>query len=241
MKNSTSLGMNRTGIKMSPFDSAQLKKYAELQPADPMTSQTTLREERQTYTKTAAPLGSVPLPGTLKGGALMMAEKIVGQNVEVLIDKLGERLAFERAGVRLYEAFLAKLEVLEETIQDELIERVRHFHKEEAEHFSLVAAALEEIGADPSAQTPCADVASVASAGALKVIQDPRTNIAQSLNALLIVELTDTAGWELLISLAQLNNQKQMVESFNKALIAEQTHLETIKNWLQREVFAQQA
>ena len=38
--------------------------------------------------------------------------KLTGVSPEMLIDKLGERLAFERTGVRLYEALLAKASVV---------------------------------------------------------------------------------------------------------------------------------
>ena len=171
----------------------------------------------------------------------MLAHKIAGRHLEMLIDKLGERLAFERAGVRLYQAFIAKLEAIDKGPQKAWLETAWHFCEEEKAHFELVSEALEKIGADPTAQTPCADALDVASAGAIKLIQDPRSNIAQSLNALLGVELIDNAGWELLIQLAQLSKQEHMIESFKTALKSEQDHLNTVKNWLEHEVLTPQA
>lgn len=70
---------------------------------------------------------------------------------------------------------------------------------EEAQRFLLLKGALESLGADPTAQTPDADVIGVASRGVLKVMADPRTTVGQCLDALLTAELTDHAGWELLI------------------------------------------
>lgn len=52
----------------------------------------------------------VPIPGSTKGMVITGHSKLVGQSPEVLIDKLGERLAFECGGTRLYEALIAKVE-----------------------------------------------------------------------------------------------------------------------------------
>ena len=57
------------------------------------------------------PIGTVPLPGTVKGMAKTSVQKVMGRHPEVLIDALGDRLAFERTGTRLYDAFLGKARV----------------------------------------------------------------------------------------------------------------------------------
>ena len=57
-------------------------------------------------------VGSVPLPGSVRGMVKTALNKLTGVSPEMLIDKLGERLAFERTGVRLYEALLAKASVV---------------------------------------------------------------------------------------------------------------------------------
>lgn len=116
---------------------------------------------------------------------------------------------------------------------------MQRFRDEETEHFELVVAAIEKLGADPSAMTPCADVVGVTGMGVLQTISDPRTNLAQSLNALLTAELTDNAGWELLIELADISGQPAIAESFYKALTQEQIHLETIRQWLKDEIVRQ--
>jgi rubrerythrin len=153
-------------------------------------------------------------------------------------DKLGERLAFERSGVRLYEALMAKAKAID-SVDEALLKTMQHFRDEEAEHLQLVVAAMEKLGADPTAMTPCADVVGVTSMGVLQTISDPRTNLAQSLNALLTAELTDNAGWELLIELADAAGQMAISESFEKALAQEQVHLDTVRSWLGEEVLRQ--
>jgi hypothetical protein len=40
-----------------------------------------------------------------------------GESPQILLDKLGERLAFERTGARLYDAFITKCEVMLDEIE----------------------------------------------------------------------------------------------------------------------------
>ena len=61
---------------------------------------------------------------------------------------------------------------------------------------------------------------------------DPRTTLAQCLNAMLTAELTDNAGWELLVSLAEEAGESELAGRFLGALGQEQEHLAIIKAWL---------
>ncbi|HYF21309.1 MAG TPA: ferritin Dps family protein, partial [Ramlibacter sp.] len=79
----------------------------------------------------------------------------------MLIDKLGERLAFERTGVRLYEALILKVATATSGLAVDGAQ-LRRIRDEEEAHFRLVGQCLQEIGADPTAMTPCADVIGVA-------------------------------------------------------------------------------
>ena len=67
----------------------------------------------------------------------------------------------------------------------------------------MVEAAIRSIGADPTVQTPSADVDGVASMGLIQVLTDPRTSVAQCLEAILIAELADNDGWQMLILFAE--------------------------------------
>jgi rubrerythrin len=166
-------------------------------------------------------------------------QKLTGKNPEVLVDKLGERLAFERSGVRLYEALLTKYQATPEKLPGMSVEKLTHFRDEEAKHFKLVADALDMLGADPTAQTPGADVTGVESMGLMQVLDDPRTTIPQSLHAVLVAELADHAGWELLIKLAEDMGQKDMAKQFHGALEEEEEHLTHVRNWVEESVRAE--
>jgi hypothetical protein len=94
-------------------------------------------------------------------------------------------------------------------------------------------------GADPTAQTPCADLTGVESSGLVQSLNDPRTTVAQGLHSILIAELADNAAWELLIELANGTGQTQLVEQFSAALAEEQEHLQQVRTWVQQLTLAE--
>jgi hypothetical protein len=94
----TDIGSNRTGIATSPIDSRRLIEAAEqAATAGPLDGKA-LEGEHVRWARGAGPVGSVPPPGTLKGVAKTVLERLQGHKPTVLIDKLGERLAYERTG-----------------------------------------------------------------------------------------------------------------------------------------------
>jgi hypothetical protein len=113
MKKTTSdIGMNKTGIATSPVDSADIIQAAKARQPSHLGDESLLLKVRQQYTLESKGVGSVPPPASLKGVAKTAVDMLKGSKPTVLIDKLGERAAFERTGVRIYQGALAKLEVL---------------------------------------------------------------------------------------------------------------------------------
>src|SRR5690606_28364782 len=111
MENESKLGMNRTGMQMSPIEGPNQVEYAASQPSGPDGSgANTLAAARAAYIQDAARVGSVPVPATGKGLVQATVGKLTGKHPEILLDKLGQRLAFERSGVRFYQAMIAKAE-----------------------------------------------------------------------------------------------------------------------------------
>ncbi|CAL94347.1 ferritin-like domain-containing protein [Azoarcus olearius] len=234
-------GFNRTGAQTSPLALHSMQSYADLQtPTAPPTAEgepdgKALAPLRSTYVLDADRVGSVPMPGTLTGAFTTAASRLTGMRPEVLVDKLGERLAFERSGVRLYQALIDKTEALASTSMQLPFsaEALRHLRDEELEHMHIVASALDSLGADSSAQTPSADVAGVASSGVMQVLTDPRTTMSQCLEALLSAELLDEACWSLLIRLAEEAGQDVLIPHFQRALRHEEEHLVRVRGWLE--------
>jgi len=221
---------NRTGIMTNPELSIEMIEGAKQAMPSSQGDATELASVRSEYIEEGVPIGSSPV-------MLEVSEdgESVGQfdGLAVLLDKLGERLAFERQGTRLYETFLHKCESL--TLEDASgpsIEELRHICEEELEHFHLLQNAIIALGGDATVQTPSADVAGVLSHGLMQVVSDPRTTIPQTLQAMLTAELVDNDGWQMLQELAAELGQDDLEEQCGKAYEEEQEHLEKIREWL---------
>src|SRR3954462_15763176 len=102
----TRIGQNRTGLQASPLSQEMTDS---VQPVSPKTAVTSpLTEVRLEYIREAEPLGSVPPPSTAKGVLKSAAKMLQGDRPQAFIDKLAERLAYERGGTRLYDSVIAK-------------------------------------------------------------------------------------------------------------------------------------
>jgi rubrerythrin len=236
MEDPNKLGQNRTGLQMSPLNSEALLNSARdvaamLEPAEPDQPEALLMSElRREYVNEADALGSMPPPGTLTGALTAGAGMLTGKRLQVFIDKVAERMAYERGGTRLYDAALVKVAALAAGTPVTL-ERVKQIRNQEAEHAEVLRQALFDLGADPTAQTPCADLVGVQSMGLMQAVTDPRTSLAQTLSSLLAAELIDVASWEMLSRLARAMGREDLAERFDEALEQENEHLATISGW----------
>jgi rubrerythrin len=221
---------NRTGIMTNPELSIEMIEGAKQTVPSSQGDATEMASVKAEYIQEAGPIGSSPVMVEVSEDG-----ESVGQfdGLAVLLDKLGERLAFERQGTRLYEAFLQKCESL--TVEDASgpsVEELRHICEEELEHFHLLQNAITALGGDATVQTPSADVAGVLSHGVMQVVSDPRTTIPQTLQAMLTAELVDNDGWQMLQDLAAELGQDDLEEQCGKAYEEEQEHLEKVRDWL---------
>jgi CRISPR-associated Cas5-like protein len=235
----TTMGRNRTGIGTSPIDSKDIiKSAAEACPGTPSDGER-FAWVRKEYQKDAAPVGTVPIPSTLKGAFKAAVDLVRGRGFTLLIDKLGERLAFERTGVRIDDALLVKLEGAAPWHGGPTRGELARLREEELQHFHLLARMMEELGADPTAETPGADLGGVASSGLIQVVSDPRTTLAQGLSALLVMELADNDGWQTLIDVARAVEKDALVPRLQKAQQEEAIHLGLVRHWLSAEVVSE--
>jgi bacterioferritin (cytochrome b1) len=219
---------NRTGIQTTPEMGEEIVEGANSATPSSEGGAEDIAESRVEYIAEGFPIGSMPMmPASEEGEA---EEEEAG--MAVFLDKLSERLAFERQGTRLYEALLNKCQTLGESAPGPTLEDIEHIGSEELEHFLLLNRAITEIGGDPTVQSPCADVAGVTSMGILQVLTDPRSSLAQCLQAMLTAELTDNDGWQLLIKLADNLGYDDLKAEFETALANEEEHLLNVRNWL---------
>ena len=233
MKPTVEIGMNRTGIGVSPVDSQDLLENVASALPSIVIGGASIADVRDDYARVGEPIGTVPPPTTVEGVIGAVMESIRGDNMASFIDKLGERLAFERTGTRLYDAFITKCAGIddEDMVPDIDLGVLERFRDEEKDHFDMLREAIEDLGGDPTVVTPSADIASVTSLGVIQVLGDPRTSIAQCLQAMLVAELTDGDGWALLVEMAEDMGKEDLVESFQRAFLEAERHLEHMRAW----------
>jgi hypothetical protein len=231
----TDMGTNRTGAKASPIDSRRTVAGARGSGEDFVDAGidgAALENERILWSASAGPVGTVPIPTSLKGAATTVVETVRGHKPTVLIDKLGARLAFERTGARLYEALITKLSAANPHEGGPTRSDLELIRDDEIAHSALLVEAIEKLGADPTAMTPSADLTGVTGIGLVQVLTDPRTTLSQALDAILIAELTDVAGWSLLSELSTALGQRELAERFRAAEAAEEVHLARVRAWV---------
>jgi rubrerythrin len=232
----TQIGKNRTGLQTSPLSEQMTDSVQPVTAAAADAS--ALTEVRLDYIREAEPLGSIPPPATAKGVVKSAAKTLKGEQTQAFIDKLAERLAYERGGTRLYDAVIAKFMASEGELPGASLQELTEIRDEEASHAALIRTCIQQLGADPTAQTPCADLVGVATSGFLQAATDPRTTLVQTLQVALAAELVDVASWETLISMAENVGQDDMAKRFRHALEHENEHLAKVRSWYESLAFA---
>jgi hypothetical protein len=232
----TDMGMNRTGAAMSPEDSREMRANEDWGLNVPPGDESGAADVRKDYARKASPLGTIPPPGSFKGAADTVMQALTGRKAGVLLDKVGERIAFERAGVRLYEGLIAKFEADDTGFPAGTLDRLREIQGEELEHFRILWHAMESLGGDPTAVTPSADATGVIGTGPLQLIADPRSTFVQGLEAIQVMELADNAAWETLVSLSDQLGRGELAGRFREAQRQEEEHVRTVKAWISESI-----
>ena len=151
--------------------------------------------------------------------------KLAEHDKEKLIDLLSERLAFERTSVKLYDAIIEKLEMSNDERALAIIDELRVQRDQEQEHAEWLAEEIRALGGDPRVTTQLAELALRESKGIEEVILDGDDQLPHLLHGLLAAELTDNAGWDLLLALADEAGDREAKRQFKKRMHEEQDHL----------------
>lgn len=152
-------------------------------------------------------------------------QRLSQHNKTKLLDLLGARCTFERAGVKLYDAIITKIERTQDARFMPIVGALREHRAEEKEHEEWLEAQIRSLGGDPHATTEMSQLIQTESLGLEKVILDGDPNIGHLFHALLAAELVDNSGWELLIELAVEADDDEARRAFKKCLHEEREHL----------------
>jgi rubrerythrin len=228
----TDIGPNRTGIATSPvLAKAAVQGAADACPV-PAPDGEELSKARADHARGAPPVGTMPPPASMKGAATAVVQAIKGNSALAFLDLLGERLAFERTGTRLYDALLVKLEGADPRPTGPTREQLEDIRDDEMRHFGLLRDAIQTLGGDPTVVTPSADVTGIAGSGWVQALTDPRTTLTEALKVVLAAELADADGWDTLVEIASGLGQEQLAEQFSEAAAQEESHLTRVRAWV---------
>lgn len=211
---------NRTGVQLHP-DSLDdmLSGIAEFGPTTSGTAEA-IAAVRVSYARDAEPAGTMP------------AGEDLAPELEGFLDRLGARHAFERAGTRLYEVLISKLDAYGTFAGGPSRDDLRTIRDEEHRHMVLLQDTILQLGGDPTAMTPAANLQLLASRGLGDVLRDPRTTLIDGLEIILIAELVDQESWAMLAGIAREMSHKDLAAKFELADRTEQVHLSKVRSWI---------
>jgi rubrerythrin len=235
----TDIGSNRTGIATASAEAQAMRKAAEEGCGEPSPEAEELTQARAKEARNAPPVGTMPPPASVKGAAKTAVQALKGGSALAFLDLLGERLAFERTGTRLYDALLIKLEGADPRPGGPDREDLESIREDEMRHFELVRDAIEMLGGDPTVVTPSANVCGVAAAGWVQALTDPRTTLTEALKVILSAELADNDGWATLTDVAAGLGQDDLAQQFSEAANEEEVHLTRVRTWVMTAVAGQ--
>lgn len=232
MRQAPQQGDNRTGLLTAGERGEQMIAATREFPPSSGGTALAIGEVRVAYAEEGESMGEMAPPAGLASKAKSAIETMAGGQPTLLMDKLGERLAFEHAGARLYEALLSKHQAYGAFPGGPSAEDLMHILEEEYEHGDLLEQAIRDLGGDPTTLTPSANLAANISAGLPHVLSDPRTNLLQSLEAIVVAELTDNECWSALEALARQSGHDELAQECQQAMEHEREHLRNVRMWV---------
>ncbi len=150
-----------------------------------------------------------------------------------LIDLLTERLTFERTGVELYDKVIDELRAAGDPEAKTMLGKMQEFRNEEKEHEEWLEEQIRDLGGDAHGKTEMSSLVERESMGIADVVMKDH-DIPHALHALLTAELSDNAGWELLVQLALEADDEDARRAFGRRLHEEEDHLDYLRRAVER-------
>jgi rubrerythrin len=161
-------------------------------------------------------------------------KKLFEMNREKVIDVLTARLAYERAAVKLYDAILAKIRADGSGDAMRTLPRLSEYRDQEKEHEEWLEEQIRAVGGDAHGETEMSRLEETEASGVEKVVFEQDAHLSKMFHALLVAELGDNAGWDLLAQLAGEAGDHEAKRAFKKRLHQEEAHLLFVRRIVQR-------
>jgi bacterioferritin (cytochrome b1) len=150
-----------------------------------------------------------------------------------VIDVLNERLAFERAAVKLYDRFLEAMRASGDENITRMLDETQQHRDEEKEHEEYLEGEIRALGGDAHSETDKSRLITRESKGIEEVVMSD-AELPHLFHALLAAELVDNAGWDLLVHIADEAGDRQAKREFKKRLHEEEEHLLLIRDAVEK-------
>ena len=161
-------------------------------------------------------------------------QTLARHNKQKLLDLLAERLTFERSGVQLYDAIIAKIQASADGDAHRLLDQLCEHRDQEKEHESWLADQIHALGGDGECHSEMSELVKRESRGLMEVILEADHDLHHLLHALQAAELADHAGWDLLVELAHEAGDLEAERGFTRRIHDEEEHLAFVRRALQR-------
>lgn len=148
-----------------------------------------------------------------------------------LMDKLLERLRFEKSGVELYDLVL---EHVDGELPGDMLQTLREHRAEEAAHMEMLARHVLDLGGDPGAETPSVRVVEENAERLAAIVRSEKAKPIHRLQCLLDAELEDSVSWDLLVALAREAGSSEMRKDFAQAERREIEHVRDTRRMIAR-------
>ncbi|MBF5046503.1 DUF892 family protein [Aggregicoccus sp. 17bor-14] len=160
-------------------------------------------------------------------------ERMARNSREKTLDFLNERLAFERAGVKLYDRVLEVMASRASEDTERIRSTMQQHRDEEKEHEEWLEAQVRSLGGDAHATTERSELVTRESKGIEEVVMSD-AQLPHLFHALLAAELVDNAGWDLLAQLADEAGDHEAERAFKKRLHEEEDHLVYVRKIVEK-------
>ena len=163
-------------------------------------------------------------------------EELAKHDTGKAIDLLNERLAFERAGVKLYDRVLEVCRGEQDENVKRMVPELEKHRDEEKEHEEWLEAQIRRLGGDAHAETEHSRLVTRESKGIEEVVMSD-AQLPHLLHAMLAAELVDNAGWDLLVQVADEADDRDAKKEFKKRLHQEEDHLLFVRKAVEKLAF----
>ncbi|HZU85467.1 MAG TPA: hypothetical protein VE987_21195 [Polyangiaceae bacterium] len=159
---------------------------------------------------------------------------LVRKNRDKVLDLLTARLAYERAGVKLYDRILEKMRASSNDDVMRMERKMTQHRNEEKEHEEWLEEQIRAAGGDAHAESEMSRLEETEASGVEKIVLGDDAPLPRMFHALLVAELGDNAGWDLLVKLADEAGDYDAKRSFKRRLHEEEDHLVFVRRIVQR-------